>query len=252
MPSTRGCVGILFVLSLIAGVSLGFLVVDPSIRATPTIPPPNEQVILPTSRPSITLLVLGVDSLQRPDSGLEGVWAITTPQDPEQNNKNLHFHIETLYPITELNPNLQELSQYLSPHPKIVINPDDPFNEEKLSEIGIKISEWPDAIILDEYIINMIILILKNPNIDRPIPPPPEDLFTKTWENPSEALKQQRGILITLCDHPEPLKQFSIITEILQFESAHFKTVTGKNELIGYWQAFNNLDGNNVSCDIFP
>jgi hypothetical protein len=248
MPRARGCVGILFILSLIAGILLGYICIgsDACLGTASTITPSP-----PPPPPSNSILVLGVDSLELPNPGLEGAWIITMPSTNNQDGQEIHFEIFTMYPVSQAKVLSPELSQFTQPHPRIILDPSNPFSPVPLAPLGINPDGWIGTILLDEYIINLLLLLQNNPNILQTITPPPDDLFIKPWLDPPGALEQQKAILTTLCEHPQPLANPNVIAAILQMEHTHIKSNLGESGLLRLWQNINYSYSKQVSCDLF-
>ena len=254
MSKTRSCVGILFIFSMIIGIMLGYGVLEMikggddsmlDITIDPNIIPPKEQ---PNFQ---SILVVGVDSLMSQSPSLEGAWVVTLAQTNGHSNGTLYFDISTLYPVTKNSVLSTRHGQYAIPHRNIVIDPDNLMALTELEPISFFQGKWTDIIVLDEVVINMLVS-LQNPNISRPIPTPHPSLFIKPWEDPEGAFQQQRAILTTLCDHPEPLSESSLVLEIIEMNGQHLTSSLNKDGLLQLWQLINYTRDKQVSCTFFP
>ena len=215
------------------------LTLDPNI-----IPTPQQEDFL-------TILVVGVDSLMSQSPSLEGAWVVTLEQTNGQNNGTLEFDISTLYPVTKNSVLSTRHGQYAVPHRNIIIDPDNLAALTELEPISFFQGEWTDIIVMDEFVINLLIL-LQNPNISRPIPTPHPALFIKPWEDPEGAFQQQRAILTTLCDHPEPLSEPASVLEIIEMNGQHLTSSLTKDGLLKMWQVINYTRDKQVTCSFFP
>ncbi len=248
MSNAKGCVGILFVLSLIAGVILGFLAIDPDGGSFIDL---STETYPPSTSPGHSIMIIGVDNLERSDPGIEGVWLVNLPVSNGGNGQEIHIDLFTLYPITQETIMAPELSKFAQPHPRIVIDPDNPLSSEAMMTLAANTDDLTGIILMDEYIINMV-LLLHNPKTELPVPPPDDNLFIKSWEDPQGAFEQQKAILTTLCDHPEPLSKPTNIAAILEMENIHIKSNLGEGSLLRWWQVINLTRDKQVSCDIYP
>lgn len=254
MSRTRSCVGILFIISMTIGIVLGYWVLivikdgdDSNLDIT------IDPIILPSTDPEgfQSVLIVGVDSLMSQTPSLEGAWVVTLKQTNGHSNGTLYLDISTLYPVTKNSVLSTRHGQYAVPHRNINIDPDNLMALTKLEPISFFQGEWNDIIVLDEVVINMLVS-LQNPNISRPIPTPHPSLFIKPWEDPEGAFKQQRAILTTLCDHPEPFSEPELILEIIAMNGQHLTSSMGKDGLLQLWQVINYTRDKGVSCSFFP
>ena len=255
MSRTRSCVGILFIISVILGIVLGYMVLEGIAGSEPLEPisPFTDTTSIPSTQNnnSHSILVIGVDSLAKAYPGLEGAWRITLEQSNGQSNGVLHFDISTLYPVTKNSVLSTRHGQFSVPHDKIVIDPNNLAALTELEPISYSREDWDDIILLDEVVVNFLIS-LQNPNIQRPIPTPHPSVFIKPWEDPEGAFDQQRAILTTLCDHPEPLSQPALILEIIEMTGVHLKSTLDKDGLRGLWQVINYTGDKQVVCSFYP
>jgi hypothetical protein len=253
MPKLRSCVGILFVISLIIGGYLGYLVIEgiqnPELPDTTMISPKADQPTTNTE-PEETILVLGVDDLTKPMPSLEGAWLVTL-YEKNQLPDTIHFGLITLYPVTSNSMLFPLHSQFAQPHPPILINPENLSAVSGIDPISFSQGQWSSIIVFDEVLMN-IAVTLQIPNAERPFPTPSDDLFTKPWIDPVKAYHQQVGIITTLCEHPEPFSQPNLVIELLSMEGDHIKTSLPEGGLLRLWQAIDYTQQKRVTCTVYP
>lgn len=251
MSRTRSCVGILFIISMIIGILLGYMVLEgmevppPPITIDPNIIPTKQQQNFQS------ILVVGVDSLMNPAPSLEGAWQITLEQSNGQSNGSYNFDISTLYPVTKATILSTRHGKFAEAHPNIIVDPDNITALTELEPISYYQGEWTDIIVVDEIVINMLVS-LQNPNTPKPIPTPHPSLFIKPWKDPEGAFQQQRAILTTLCDHPDPLSEPAVVLEILQMYGQHLTSTMSSDGLLDLWQVMNYTSDTKIDCSFYP
>jgi len=244
----RSCFGILFGLSIIAGIFIGKGINDilgggPTI--TPPPPPPPPPVI------SDTILFIGVDHLDSPQPLLEGAWLAALGDEKNQPKDTIHIKLITLYPIISGHVTSMEQSRYAEPHPPIPIDPKNLDHLNDIPPISFTEETWTHVIIIDEIAMNTIIL-LTNPNISPPFPPPENDVFIKPWEDPQGAYEQHSAILYTLCEEPDSYAQIDTIREVIKMNGSNIKSDLDIDGLINLWQVVNYSVGKKIHCSFYP
>ncbi|NIW44821.1 MAG: hypothetical protein GWN14_08730 [candidate division Zixibacteria bacterium] len=243
----KSCFGILFILSIIAGIILGKMITDGGIEPTPTPTPPQE--IIPEVND--TILFIGVNSLEAETPLLEGAWLATLSMNNNHDDNIIQILLITLYPILPEHVNSLEKAYLAEPHAPIQIDPNHLEKFREIKPIFDTDQEWTHIIVVDEYAMNLIIS-LTNPNLSLPIPAPSPNTFIKSWENPVGAYQQHRAIIKTLCEEPENFALYNTILEIVNLNNSHLKTNLTKEGLIQIWQLVNYSVGKNVECKPFP
>ena len=247
----KSCFGILFGLSIIAGIAIGMwikeiLTIDP---ISPTITPE----IIDGTGPNVfdTILFIGVDHLDSTQPLLEGAWLAALDEGNDHPADFIHIKLITLYPIISEHVTSMEQSLYAEPHPPIPIDPNNLDQLKDIPPISFSKETWSYVIIIDEIAMNTIIL-LTNPNWSSPFSTPEPDLFIKPWEDPQGAYDQHAAILFTLCEEPDSFAQLKTIQEVIKLSGSHIKTDLNNKGLLKLWQRVNFSLGKKISCSFYP
>ncbi len=256
MSREKSCFGILFSLSIIVGIALGYIIrkgmlfepIDTgSLSSSVTIP--QEQSNQETSLED-TILVIGVDSMET-DPHLEGAWLVTLCDKPDHPTGTIHLILITLYPMLAENVTTLEQSQFANPHDAIPVDVHNPSEIEHLEPLKFTEKTWSQVIILDEVAVNTAIQ-LSNRNHTVPINTPTADLFIKPWNNPKKAFHQQWGIITTLCEESKTFGKLNNINQIIKLYGSHLQATVNDNGLLQLWQLVNYKPTDSVQCDLYP
>jgi len=248
----KSCFGILFGLSIVAGIIFGNMIkgiLYPPIQETP-----GTLESLPTTEPNPerndTILFIGVDHLDAKIPFLEGAYLATLCNQPDHDENTIHIILITLYPIIPEHENESEKSYLTKPHNPIPIDINNLAGLDKIYPISSNDETWSHVIVIDEEAMNLIISLI-NPNMDKP-PKLSSDTFIKAWENPEGAYQQHQAILTTLCDEPDMYAEYETIRDIVELNNTHLKTNLSGENLIRLWQLVNFSSGKSVRCEFFP
>jgi hypothetical protein len=245
----KSCFGILFGLSLIAGIFIGneikIVITGGTETPTPTVTP------TPFPEENDTILFVGVDDLQAETALLEGAWLATLCNKPDHPDDDIHIILITLYPIIPDHVKSVDQTDYTKPHDPIPIYPDNFDSFREIKPIFNTDENWAHVIIVDEYAMNLIISLI-NPKWEITPEPPNEDTFLKAWENPIGTYQQHSAILKTLCEEPESYAVLNNVQEITNLNNTHLRTTLTNDGLIGLWQLVNYSLGKTVSCEFYP
>lgn len=256
MSREKSCFGILFSLSIIIGIALGYIIrkgmisdpLDPNpVSASVSIPQnqTNEEASL-----GDTILVIGVDSMET-DPHLEGAWLVTLCDQPDHPPGTVHLILITVYPVLAENVTSLEQSQYANPHEAISVDVHNPSEIGQLKPLTFTDQTWSHVIIMDEVAVNTAIQ-LSNRNHTVPISTPNPDLFVKPWNNPGKAFYQQWGIITTLCEESKTFGQLNNINQIIKLYGSHLKATVDGDGLRTLWQLVNYKPTDSVQCDLYP
>ncbi|MEJ2484540.1 MAG: hypothetical protein P8Y72_04225 [Anaerolineales bacterium] len=240
----KSCFGILFGLSIIAGIVLGKMIVPPQPLPITSTPPPEPKI-------NDTILFIGVDHLDSTQPLLEGAWLVALDERNDHPADIIHIKLITLYPIISEHVTSMEHSRYAEPHQPIPIDPNNLDHLKDIPPISFTEETWSYVIIIDEIAMNTIIL-LTNPNISPSYPTPEPDTFIKPWENPQGAYDQHAAILYTLCEEPDSYAQFKTIQEVVKLNGSHIKTNLDNDGLYKLWQLVNYSVGKKITCSFYP
>jgi hypothetical protein len=250
MTRAKGCL-VLFIISVIAGTLAGYYLINgmesPDEPQMTTLVPNSP---LPTSStdPKRSVLVLGVDSLDKRDPALEGAWLITLIENA---GRTIHLRVATLYPVVEASMTSNYHYPYTQPHPPIIIDPHDLRGASNLAPISFTYDKWSQVILLDEVAINTLIM-MQNLNFRAPAPTPGPGAFIKPWEKPQQAFEQQERILSILCDNPAPLSDPNNINTLMEMEGRHLFSTLPEGGLRSLWQLINYIPSKQVTCTRIP
>ena len=128
MNRTTGCL-VLFILSLIAGIIAGYYLITlmkPPDLTEITPEPPRSHTSTNTDAER-SVLIVGVDSLNKPNPLMEGAWLVTLVDYGEG---SIQLRLITLYPIVETSATSTYHIPYTQPHTPIVVDPSNLLNLE--------------------------------------------------------------------------------------------------------------------------
>lgn len=252
MSNNRSCVAILFAISLLAGTVLAYLVVSTIGGGQAATIEPSETLVSTPAVGEGSILVVGVDRLDgSAPSLLEGAWLVSLCCDRNQPEDTLELNVITIYPVVPQSVTASQMSEFVQPHTPIVIDPD---NLEALRfQVPFTFTDeaWSDVLVLDEIVIHTLIS-MQNPNIPRPIPTPDPSMFSKPWQSPEAAFRQQQAIMITLCDHPWLLADLQVVLHLLGMYNQHLVSTLSAEELLTLWQLMDIAPDHPVICNRFP
>ncbi|MCB2179744.1 hypothetical protein KQH54_01335 [bacterium] len=255
MSREKSCFGFLFSISIIVGVALG-MVIRQGIRLSDVKPGSisasalGADIISDETSFERTYLIIGVDDLYG-DALLQGAWIITlsTPEDHPEGT--IEVILVTLYPLLPEHVTFPGQSDFTKPHAAIPVDVNDLSTLEMLPPLTFTEPEWSDVILIDETAMNAAIR-LSDMNFSGPLPTPTSDMFVKTWENPTNAFRQQWGIITTLCTEPKTYSQLNTIQQLLNLYGDHITSTLGRNELLKLWQIINYKQNDTIDCEIYP
>lgn len=249
MNRSTGCL-LLFIISMIAGIIAGYFLITMMDTSTPpeTIQePPTSQATANTDAER-SVLIVGVDNLEKPNPLMEGAWLVTLVDYGEG---SIHLRLITLYPIVEASATSTYHIPYTQPHTPIVVNPANMLSLKFLEPISFSPDAWAQVIMLDEVAINTIIM-MQHLNFKDPVPTPGPNTFDKPWENPQAAFNQQDNILHLLCDKPAPMSEPKNIQIVTAMEGTHIQSTLPPGGLYSLWQLINYTPNKEVICTRFP
>jgi hypothetical protein len=248
MTRAKGCL-FLFILSVIAGAVAGYYLIsgmdshDTDNRLAPDLPQPTS-----STDPNRSVLVLGVDNLEKLRPALEGAWLVTLVENAQG---VINLRIATLYPVVQASVTSNYHYTYTQPHEPIIIDPNNLHDASDLAPISYSQDQWSQVILLDEIAINTVIM-MQNLNFTAPVATPVPGAFTKPWDHPQLAFEQQDRILTLLCKNPTPLSEPKNINFLLEMEGRHIFTTLPENGLRSLWQLINYVPSKQVICTRFP
>ncbi|MFN2145577.1 MAG: hypothetical protein ACK2T7_09500 [Anaerolineales bacterium] len=249
MNRTTGCL-FLFILSVVAGIIAGYFLI--TMMESPTPPASTSEAPLSQTsthtNPARSVLIVGVDNLEKPNPLMEGAWLVTLV---DYGQGTIHLRLITLYPIVEASATSTYHIPYTQPHTPIMVDPANLQNLKNLEPISFSPDAWAQVIVLDEVAINTVIM-MQNLNFKEPVPTPGSNTFTKPWKDPQVTFDQQKNILQIMCDNPTPMSEPKNIEIITAMEGSHIRSTLPPGGLYSLWQLINYTPSKQVVCTRIP
>lgn len=225
---------ILFV--IIIGLGLGYFIgLGPKDSNNPTI---NSALTVedPDINSQATVLIVGVNDIHEATTELESLWIAKTSEVSST------IELSPIYPTSENNA-LQ------APHSPILVTSAAP---NEVFELGFVNSDEIDHIIILDKVAFWTLIQLSDQQTSIPVDINEGTLFDdypKVWDEPIEALDNQRGIISYLCSHKSPFSEAERIEQLVNLINKNIFTDLSIDELLSYWQLMNEIEFN-FSCEI--
>lgn len=241
---------IIFIVSLIIGITIGAIVPD-SGGETPTWQPPGPGNIS-------TVLVLGVNNFVDPEIYLESAWLVTVSQTQRNGENFIDLVLVAIYPGTTQQFTNPGQNIYLERHNPMVFPKAFLTNlqaKELLYSLPVMVGSeiyFQDVVVLDEYAMHYLIA-LTNLNPVLPELGGERNAFILPWNHPKRAHTMQHNILETLCAPPQNLLKYQNFLLGFDLIPNHLKTTLNNPRIVAFWQANVNLDPlPTINCGIYP